>query len=251
MDERWIDDINATLRCRGYVSKGSAYGSLHFTKVYSDGTVCECSLSPCGDMIPTCIEVGITVVDTSVIPDANERMSVACGLPMVRLDGGYVEVAYPDEDWTRATSVSYVDVRLYALLALVKGAKVTNPPVEYTETDKARALAWWSHRAVELARYRAEDEARKAAARTEDEEAAADYAQRHATPIEFRGTPFEVPDFHTVRGWTVDETCEALDGCTVEPDGVCSHGYPSWLIQLGLMGHPLIDGPTGNQAHGY
>lgn len=26
---------------------------------------------------------------------------------------------------------------------------------------------------------------------------------------------------------------EATDGCTVEPDGVCPHGHPSWLLYLG------------------
>ncbi len=28
---------------------------------------------------------------------------------------------------------------------------------------------------------------------------------------------------------------EATDGCQVEPDGVCPHGKPSWLLQLGLI----------------
>lgn len=27
----------------------------------------------------------------------------------------------------------------------------------------------------------------------------------------------------------------ATDGCIVEPDGVCPHGYPSWLIQMGVI----------------
>ncbi len=29
--------------------------------------------------------------------------------------------------------------------------------------------------------------------------------------------------------------CEATDGCWVEPGGVCPHGYPSWLLQLGYI----------------
>lgn len=29
--------------------------------------------------------------------------------------------------------------------------------------------------------------------------------------------------------------CEATDGCTVEPDGICEHGHPSWLLRLGLI----------------
>jgi hypothetical protein len=30
-------------------------------------------------------------------------------------------------------------------------------------------------------------------------------------------------------------TPEATDGCPIEPDGVCQHGHPSWLLQLGLI----------------
>ena len=28
---------------------------------------------------------------------------------------------------------------------------------------------------------------------------------------------------------------EATDGCLVEPDGLCPHGHPSWLIVLKLI----------------
>jgi hypothetical protein len=28
---------------------------------------------------------------------------------------------------------------------------------------------------------------------------------------------------------------ETTDGCTAEPDGVCEHGHPSWLIVLGYI----------------
>jgi hypothetical protein len=35
--------------------------------------------------------------------------------------------------------------------------------------------------------------------------------------------------------WALDGVAEATDGCRVEPDGVCPHGYPSWLIHLGLI----------------
>lgn len=30
-------------------------------------------------------------------------------------------------------------------------------------------------------------------------------------------------------------TCEATDGCIVEPDGICEHNHPSWLRKLGLI----------------
>lgn len=32
-----------------------------------------------------------------------------------------------------------------------------------------------------------------------------------------------------------DSTAGATDGCTVESDGVCEHGHPSWLIHLGFI----------------
>lgn len=35
--------------------------------------------------------------------------------------------------------------------------------------------------------------------------------------------------------FATDSIVDATDGCQVEPDGVCEHGYPSWLIQLGLI----------------
>lgn len=28
---------------------------------------------------------------------------------------------------------------------------------------------------------------------------------------------------------------ETTDGCEVEPDGMCEHGHPSWLLRLGLI----------------
>lgn len=43
------------------------------------------------------------------------------------------------------------------------------------------------------------------------------------------------PSQEQLEEWVVDSVCEATDGCTIEPDGTCSHGYPSWLLALGLM----------------
>ncbi len=42
------------------------------------------------------------------------------------------------------------------------------------------------------------------------------------------------PDLETLEEWMLDGACEATDGCLTEPDGTCMHGYPSWLLQLGL-----------------
>ncbi|MDG6938493.1 MAG: hypothetical protein JRN42_08175 [Nitrososphaerota archaeon] len=28
---------------------------------------------------------------------------------------------------------------------------------------------------------------------------------------------------------------ETSDGCMVEPDGICEHGHPTWLVRFGLI----------------
>jgi hypothetical protein len=43
------------------------------------------------------------------------------------------------------------------------------------------------------------------------------------------------PDMDQLEAWACDSVVEATDGCTVEPDGVCPHGHPSWLIKLGVI----------------
>jgi hypothetical protein len=45
----------------------------------------------------------------------------------------------------------------------------------------------------------------------------------------------ERPEFETLEEWHSDGGCEATDGCWVEPDGVCQHGHPSWLLRLGYI----------------
>jgi hypothetical protein len=45
----------------------------------------------------------------------------------------------------------------------------------------------------------------------------------------------EEPSEEQLKIWVIDSVVDATDGCRVEPDGVCPHGYPSWLIQLGLI----------------
>lgn len=43
------------------------------------------------------------------------------------------------------------------------------------------------------------------------------------------------PDLETIEEWMwEDGGCEATDGCWLEPDGICPHGHPSWLLKLGL-----------------
>ncbi len=43
------------------------------------------------------------------------------------------------------------------------------------------------------------------------------------------------PDMDTLEEWVFDSVCEATDGCTVEHDGTCEHGHPSWLLVLGMI----------------
>ncbi len=43
------------------------------------------------------------------------------------------------------------------------------------------------------------------------------------------------PTTEQLEEWTFDGICEATDGCSVEPDGVCPDGHPSWLLYLGFI----------------
>ena len=43
------------------------------------------------------------------------------------------------------------------------------------------------------------------------------------------------PEFAILQEWEEQGGCQATDGCWVEPDGECEHGYPSWLIYLELI----------------
>ena len=51
----------------------------------------------------------------------------------------------------------------------------------------------------------------------------------HPTPT------VDAPTFEDVTEWMDEGGCEATDGCWVEPDGVCQHGYPSWLLEWGMI----------------
>lgn len=46
----------------------------------------------------------------------------------------------------------------------------------------------------------------------------------------------EEPDLETLEEWLFEDGgCESTDGCFCDPDGTCPHGFPSWLLQLGLI----------------
>jgi hypothetical protein len=43
------------------------------------------------------------------------------------------------------------------------------------------------------------------------------------------------PDTEDLAVMVAEGECETTDGCIVEPDGVCEHGHPSWLLYYGLI----------------
>lgn len=43
------------------------------------------------------------------------------------------------------------------------------------------------------------------------------------------------PDGDDLMEMVMDSVVEATDGCQVEPDGICPHGHPSWLLRMGLI----------------
>ena len=44
-----------------------------------------------------------------------------------------------------------------------------------------------------------------------------------------------LPTMATVENWSDTGIARAMDGCHVEPDGNCPHGYPSWMLVLGVI----------------
>lgn len=58
-------------------------------------------------------------------------------------------------------------------------------------------------------------------------------------PAMFQGIPLppkgERPTIDDLREWVFDGVAEAIDGCTVEPDGYCEHDMPSWLLVFGMI----------------
>lgn len=43
------------------------------------------------------------------------------------------------------------------------------------------------------------------------------------------------PSMDELEQGALDGVCQASDGCDVEPDGICPHGHPSWLLRLGFI----------------
>ena len=57
------------------------------------------------------------------------------------------------------------------------------------------------------------------------------YQEKFPDAIKVRKPPSE----SMLEKWYSDGGCKALDGCWVEPDGHCSHGFESWLLALGWI----------------
>lgn len=55
----------------------------------------------------------------------------------------------------------------------------------------------------------------------------------HTTP--FPRPTRQQPSMKALEHMAFDGVARATDGCQVEPDGTCPHGYPSWLMQLGYL----------------
>lgn len=43
------------------------------------------------------------------------------------------------------------------------------------------------------------------------------------------------PVFVALAQFLFEGVAETTDGCLVEPDGICRHGHPSWLLRLGVI----------------
>lgn len=56
------------------------------------------------------------------------------------------------------------------------------------------------------------------------------YKEKYSSAIKV-----SVPSEKALEKWNNDGKCRAVDGCWVELDGKCSHGYNSWLVELGYV----------------
>jgi len=45
----------------------------------------------------------------------------------------------------------------------------------------------------------------------------------------------KIPSLNTIEKWENDGISKTPDGCTVEPDGTCPHGWDSWMKVMGLI----------------
>ena len=43
------------------------------------------------------------------------------------------------------------------------------------------------------------------------------------------------PSMNELEEMVSEGIAEAVDGCSVEPDGTCEHGKPSWIMAMGYI----------------
>jgi len=57
-----------------------------------------------------------------------------------------------------------------------------------------------------------------------------DYREKYPSAIRC-----SVPSMESLMDLSDDGSCECPDGCIVEPDGICEHGFKSWLLIMGAI----------------
>ena len=69
------------------------------------------------------------------------------------------------------------------------------------------------------------------------QEAAANRVPPRSTSEPVAESELKPPNVETLIEWEAEGGCEAACShhCWTEPDGVCAHGNPSWLLKLGLI----------------
>ena len=101
--------------------------------------------------------------------------------------------------------------------------------VEYKQIDLARFAETWAQNIID------QKWLERATKHERAEEATENNAQSTKAGNQWPEPTTDEPDLEAIADWMVDSVCEATDGCIVEPDGICPHGHPSWLLRLGLM----------------
>lgn len=171
-----IDDYSSDLRkvadSEGYVYQSRGGYGYHYGDPPDpwSGSQSSCSTSGCDpELIPQAIASGAVVIDTTTISDADIWTFIGAPIPenkyhYMRVEGckyGRATLA-SDSDWTHTLSISYCDVRMYAVLAFSLGATLHNTPTPTAE-ELSKANAYWAASKARSEQYRLEREAKRAA----------------------------------------------------------------------------------------
>lgn len=165
------------------------------------------------------ITAGIPVVDLTTMPSDN-LITWAYAYPML----GY----RPTSELPEQTGcLEYLPDDAFAFLARKLGAKVYNFPV-ITPEREAAILAWHD-------RFLADRETRRIEREANKEKEAQEKAEQEKADAEPCCDEPDAPSWGEVKAMSWDGIAEAIDGCTVEPDGKCIHGCPSWPLKMGIV----------------